>query len=136
MQTRSTQRGFTLIECALVCAMVGILASVAVPSYRSQQLRAQRLDAVAALSRLQSAQEQHRTTHGIYASELQALRGVAAVSPQGHYTVALSTQGGESYRATAHAAGAQAQDSRCGAITLEVKLGFAQTGPTSDCWNR
>jgi type IV pilus assembly protein PilE len=136
MTRRSNTAGFTLIECAVVCAVVGILASVAVPSYRSQQLRAQRLDAVAALSRLQSAQEQHRNSFGVYASNLQTLRGVAPTSPQGRYTLALSTQGGESYRATAHAAGAQAQDSACVAITLDVKVGFAQTGPSADCWNR
>jgi type IV pilus assembly protein PilE len=136
MPTSSNTRGFTLIECAVVCAMVAILASVAVPSYRSQQLRAQRLDAIEALSRLQNAQEQHRNTHGVYATDLQALRSMLNVSQQGHYTVALSAQSGESYRATANAAGAQTQDSRCLAITLDVKLGFAQTGPTPDCWNR
>jgi type IV pilus assembly protein PilE len=136
MRTGSNAQGFTLIECAVACAMVGILASVAVPSYRSQQLRAQRLDAVAALSRLQSAQEQHRNTHGVYATDLQSLRGMSNTSPQGRYTVALSAQGGESYRATAQAAGTQAQDSACVAITLDVKVGFAQTGPTPECWNR
>jgi type IV pilus assembly protein PilE len=128
--------GFTLVECAVVCAMVGILASIAVPSYRDQQLRAHRLDAVEALSRLQSAQEQHRNQHGAYATEMSALRGVATVSSQGHYTVALQSHGPESYRATAQAAGSQVQDKACVAITLDMKLGFANTGPSAACWNR
>ncbi len=129
-------RGFTLVECAVVCAMVGILASIAVPSYRDQQLRAHRLDAVEALSRLQTAQEQHRNQHGAYASEVSALRGASPVSSQGHYTVALQSHGPESYRATAQATGTQTQDKHCLLISLDMKLGFATTGPSPACWNR
>jgi type IV pilus assembly protein PilE len=129
-------RGFTLVECAVVCAMVGILVSIAVPSYREQQLRAQRLDAVEALSRLQNAQEQYRNQHGAYASDWSALRGASTVSSQGHYRLAFSRHGPESYRATALATGAQAQDKRCLAISLDMKLGFATAGPSPACWNR
>jgi type IV pilus assembly protein PilE len=134
-QLRLSQ-GFTLVECAVVCAMVGILASIALPSYRDQQLRAQRLDAVEALSRLQNAQEQYRSQHGSYASDWQALRGVSATSSQGHYRLVLASHGPESYRATAQATGPQTQDKACLAISLDMKLGFATTGPSPACWNR
>lgn len=129
-------RGVTLVECAVVCAMVGILASIALPSYRDQQLRAHRLDAVEALSRLQIAQEQYRNQHGAYASDWSALRGVSAISSQGHYRLAFASHGPESYRATAQATGPQTQDKACLAISLDMKLGFATTGPSPACWNR
>ena len=44
--------------------------------------------------------------------------------------------GGEAYRATAMAQGAQARDTACATLTLEVRQGFAQTGPDAVCWLR
>jgi type IV pilus assembly protein PilE len=130
------QRAFTLIECAVVCAAVAVLAAIAMPAWQGHQLRAARIDAVAALTRVQAAQEQYRSLHGLYASELSALQGVSPTSPQGRYTLALAGTGAESYRATANARGAQARDTECAALTLDVALGFPTTGPSSACWNR
>ncbi len=128
--------GFTLVECAVVCAVAAILTAVAWPSLQGHTLRASRLDAVQALTRLQTVQEQYRSAHGLYAGDLSALRGVAPASDQGRYTLALVLTGPESYRATALARGAQTRDRDCVAITLDVSLGFAQTGPGPQCWNR
>jgi len=130
--------GFTLVEVTIAATVAAVLASIALPSYRSQQLRAGRADAVAALTRLQAAQEQHRGLHGLYASRLGSLRGVAATSPQGRYGVALVSVGAEGYRATATAlaGGPQADDRDCAELTLEVERGFARSGPSARCWQR
>ncbi|MDE2147951.1 MAG: hypothetical protein KGJ24_14795, partial [Burkholderiales bacterium] len=64
------RRGFTLVECADVCAVAGIFATIAVPTYRQHQLRIGRLDAVQALTQLQAAQEQRRAALGLYAADL------------------------------------------------------------------
>ena len=130
------RRGFTLIECAVVCAVVGIVSAIALPSLRGHELRSARVDAVAALTRLQFAQEQHRALHGLYASELSALRGVGAASAQGRYAIDLASTGPDGYRATARAQGVQLHDRGCPALTLEVAGGFAQPGPSAQCWNR
>jgi type IV pilus assembly protein PilE len=129
-------RGFTLVECAVACAIVALLTMVALPSFRGQTLRTSRLDAVHALTRLQMAQEQYRAAHGLYATELGALRGVMPVSDQGRYTLTVALTGPESYRATAQARGAQSHDTPCPALTLDVAGGWAQPGPTAQCWNR
>jgi type IV pilus assembly protein PilE len=129
-------RGFTLVECATVCAMAGVLAAVALPAYQGQARRAARLDAVQALTRLQLEQESHRAHHGLYASQLSALRGVAPVSAQGRYILTLENTGPEAYRATAQARGVQMRDTGCPALTLEVNAGFATFGPNAPCWNR
>jgi type IV pilus assembly protein PilE len=136
MGQRAAPRGFTLIECAVVCAIVGILGAMALPSYFQHQLRAMRVDAVQALNALQTAQERHRLQHGVYASELAALRGVPATSAGGRYTLNLVRSADEAYRATAQASGVQTRDTECPALTLDVKLGFANTGPTAACWRR
>lgn len=129
-------RGFTLVECATVCAMAGVLAAMALPAYQGEARRAARLDAVQALTRVQMAQEAHRAHHGLYASQLSALKGVSSASDQGRYTVALQSTGPDTYRATAQARGAQERDTSCPALTLDVNAGFATAGPSPQCWNR
>ena len=126
--------GFTLVECLIVVAVVAILAGLTLPGLRSPELRMARLDAVQALTRLQGEQENYRTQFGLYSSELSALRGVQPTSPQGRYTLGLSTDSAESYRAVALAAGSQQADTACATITLDVTLGFATRGPTPACW--
>jgi type IV pilus assembly protein PilE len=130
--------GFTLVELTMAAAVAAVLAAVALPSYRGHQLQAGRLDAVAALTRLQMAQERHRAAHGFYAGQLGALRGVDAVSADGRYTVALALVGAEGYHATAtpRPEGPQAGDRDCPALTLDVVQGFARTGPSARCWRR
>ena len=130
------QRGFTLVECAVVCTVAAILTALALPAFRGQALRSARIDAVEALTRIQMAQEQYRAASGLYAGELAALRGVAAQSTQGRYTLALVPNGPDGFVATASARGAQVQDSDCTQITLEVTQGFAHAGPSAACWNR
>lgn len=130
------EAGFTLLETLMVCAFAAVLAAVSWPSFRSQDLRAGRVDAVAALTRVQMAQEQHRSAHGMYAGEMRALPGASAQSPQGRYGISLKLLGPEAYVATARALGAQAQDTGCATLTLQVKVGFAQNGPHAGCWQR
>lgn len=128
--------GFTLVEVAVVCAMVGVLTAVALPSYQSHLLRAGRADAVDALTRLQLAQAQYHAAHGLYATELPVLRGVPQPgSAQGLYTLTVSG-GGDSYRATAAAQGRQRKDTDCTVLSVEVAQGFTHLGPSTRCWNR
>ncbi len=129
-------RGLTLVELLVALALAALLLTLGLGGQRSSELRIGRLDAVDALTRVQQAQEQHRSAHGLYASEFAALRGTSATSPQGRYAIAIQITGGEAYRATAVAQGAQARDSHCATLTLEVRQGFAQTGPDAGCWIR
>lgn len=128
--------GFTLVECLIACTVAALLAAVAWPSLRGHDLRAGRLDAVHALTRVQQAQEAHRSAHGLYAASLAPLRGTTALSAQGRYTIDVALAGPEAYQATASALGPQAQDTRCTTLTLQVRQGFAQTGPDNACWLR
>jgi len=134
--SRQALAGFTLVESLIVLAVVAILATMAWPSLRSHDFRTGRLDAVEALTRVQLEQEKYRSAHGLYAGDLRALQGTSAKSPQGRYAIRLALIGSEAYLATANALGPQAQDPGCATLTLQVKLGFAQTGPHPGCWHR
>jgi type IV pilus assembly protein PilE len=129
-------RGFTLVEMLVVGLVLVALAAVALPAFKQHTLRAGRLDAVGALMKVQAAQEQHRSLHGLYADELSALKGTAAFSAQGLYAVTLARTAPEAYQATATARGRQADDKTCKALTLTVQQGFPTEGPTPECWQR
>lgn len=132
----ATGRGFGLVEVLTVLVVVAVLAAVVVPSYRANGWRAGRLDAVDALTRVQVAQEQFRSLHGLYSTEFGALRGTAPASPQGRYRISLALNGPDAYVATATAQGDQAQDTSCATLTLEVERGYPREGPSSRCWQR
>jgi type IV pilus assembly protein PilE len=131
--------GFTLVELCVVLAMAGVLASIAWPSWQSQLQRARRADAVAALLRLQLAQENYRAHHGLYASQLGVLAGATAPrSSEGLYDIELLGAGGDRYeaRATARAGGVMAGDTGCTVLSLQVRDGLADFAPSPRCWNR
>lgn len=128
--------GFTLVEVLAVLVVAALLAAVVVPSYKANGRRAGRLDAVDALTRVQVAQEQFRSLHGLYSTDFQALRGTSAASPQGRYRISLALTGPEAYLATATAQGDQAADEGCATLTLAVDRGYPLEGPSSRCWQR
>lgn len=133
---RQQNRGFTLVELLTVCAVAAVLATLALPTWQTHLLRAARIDAVEALTRLQAAQESYRGLHGLYTADLPALRGTAAISPQGRYAIEVAATGPDSYRAVARARGPQIADHDCIELSLSVQRGFARNGPNAGCWNR
>ncbi len=135
--TRGSSSGFTLIEVLTVCAVVVVLAALALPAMESQLRRGKRNDAVAALTRVQQAQDSYQYQNGHYAAQLQLL-GLSERSPQGLYTLQITAAGVDNYSATAAAlaGSSQAKDGVCSALKLRVTPGGAEYGPDSACWNR
>jgi len=138
---RARARGFTLIEVMLVLAVIGILAAVALPSYRAYVLRAHRAEARAGL--LQAAQwlERVATANGQYLAEPADFPAALQAVPSGAYVIALAATSAASYRLTATPRGAQ-RDDPCGgfSLTQSGELGLtsdaASPALVAQCWNR
>jgi type IV pilus assembly protein PilE len=133
---RRRVRGVTLVDLMVVLAITGVLASMALPSYQAQIAKARRSDAIAALTRVQLAQEQFRAHHGSYALALTALQGAGPTSPNGHYDVALVGAHAGGFIARALPRETEPRDSGCSELTVTVSNGIAVFGPSPHCWNR
>lgn len=135
------QQGFSLIELMIVIVIVGILTSIAVPSYQQYVLRANRVDATTYLLNIAAEQEKFYLQNNTYASDIGDL-GLTAASPDGYYTVALSGADASGYTATATVvAGArQAEDAAyCDDFAID-ETGAKTVGSGSEtedrCWGR
>ncbi|MBK7948644.1 MAG: prepilin-type N-terminal cleavage/methylation domain-containing protein [Deltaproteobacteria bacterium] len=63
-------RGFTLIELMIVVAIIGVLASVAIPSFINYQLSSKRTEAYANLSALAKAQKSYFAEYNTFVPAL------------------------------------------------------------------
>jgi len=66
LQTRRRDEGFTLVELMIVVAILGILASVAIPSFRNYQWKAKRSEAYVNLGALANNQKAYYTLHDTF----------------------------------------------------------------------
>ncbi len=127
--------GFTLIELMIVVAIMGIIASIAYPSYNEYVLRAKRGDAKTALLSVQLAQEKWRANHVTYGSL--ANIGIASTSPDSHYAIAIPEAApppdDTSYLVTATPAPPHS-DSSCGTFAVNQDGKFHTDYADSDCW--
>jgi type IV pilus assembly protein PilE len=69
-RARARAKGFTLIELMIVVAVIGILAAIALPSYRSYVVRAARVEAQTELLELAGLQEKIFLNSNSYASSV------------------------------------------------------------------
>ena len=73
MMRRKEANGFTMIELMIVVSIVGILATLAVPSYQGTLLRAREAALRQDLFTMRDVLDQHRADQGKYPPSLQAL---------------------------------------------------------------
>lgn len=136
---RKPESGVTLLELVVVIVIVGILAAIAVPSYRQFVIRSQRVDATSGLLRLATAQEKFYLQNNTYATNAQ--RAVAppnglgiAGTENGWYTLTITAASAAGFTATAVpvAGGPQAADA-CQLFQVDDR--GVKTATSPDCWD-
>jgi type IV pilus assembly protein PilE len=148
MHRRRSDSGFTLLEVLTAIVVVGVLAAIAIPSWRTHLLRARRGDATAALIELQRAQDAFFGRRARYADSTRLTApvpdglGLAAVSAGGFYRIEMATSAdGLNYNATARvvATAGQSDDTRCVALSIDHvgqrrAVDSEGNDRTPDCW--
>lgn len=121
--------GFTLLELLIAVAVVGLLLTIALPSYQDSVRRSRRTDAVAAMNLAQQAQERWRANRTTYTDQLSNL-GVSATSAHGYYnlTIPAATASGYTIVATAVTTTSQAGDGNCKVMALRMTGGNTAYG--------
>ncbi len=146
------QRGVTLIELVVVMIIVGILAAVAIPSYRNYVIRSQRSDAKDALLALATQQEKHYLQCNNYAGGAGSITAAtncvagqlqgATTSKNGWYQLSIPTPVSTTaytVRATPIAGENQEQDDECQRFEVtdrgvRTALDGGGADNTAECW--
>ena len=122
---RRRAAGFTLIELLIAVAIIGILASIAYPSYQNYVKNARVSDGQAKLMEIAGQLERCYTNNYSY----DGCVGFPVDSDDGHYEINGSLSG-SSYTLTATHSGNQVKDG-CKILTIDQT---GDTTPESGCW--
>lgn len=132
-------KGFTLIELMIVVAVIAIIAAVAIPAYSDYVTRSKRADGKTALVAMQLEQEKYRANNPEYASTA-AILGFATASPDGYYTLSVSSANASSYSLVADPIEAEHNDPVCNNLVINQDGDKNATGnaadPVATCWQR
>jgi len=137
---RCRQRGVTLIELMIVVVVVGILASIAYPSYQQYILRSKRTEGKALLMDIVARQERFYMDRNSYTDDLTSL-GFSSETPksaEGNYAASVaagpSADIESSYEVTVSPQW-PGGDPECGDLTLDSRGAQGSSiGSMERCW--
>ena len=125
---RKAQQGFTLIELMVVVAIIGILASVAMPAYTDYVKRGKAAEATSTLANLRVQIEQYYQDNRTYV-------GFACNPTVKYFTYSCTTQTATTY--TLNAAGNSAEGMGSFQFTIDqdnARTSKFDSGTSVNCW--
>jgi type IV pilus assembly protein PilE len=137
---RPAESGVTFIEILTMLVAMVVVAAVAIPLWRTHELRSQRREAMDALLAIQSAQDRHFGRHARYAEAPEL--DLQPAPP--HYTLAVERGADQlSYvaRARVRRLPGITFDARCAELGVDQhgrRFAVNESGEdsTADCWER
>lgn len=141
--THANSKGFTLIEVMITVVIIGILASIAVPSYSNYVLRGKRSEGRAFLMDAAAQQERFYSDcnrYGTLAGARNCGTGVAGISTSsetGLYNLAVGNLGANNQTFTLTAT-PTFDDPGCGNLTITQAgtRGESGTLTVNECWGK
>jgi type IV pilus assembly protein PilE len=148
-QTRR-EAGVTLLEVLTGVVALVVIIAVAIPMWRTHQLKVRRGEAIDALLAVQAAQDRYFARHARYAEEsLMPVAppdglGVRAASEHNSYSIHIERAAdalGYVTIARAMESGAASRDPRCADMRLDQHgrrsaFNSEKEDSSADCWNR
>jgi Tfp pilus assembly protein PilE len=139
---------FTLIEMLTAAVVLVVIVAIAVPMWRTHQLRERRHDAMDALHAVQTAQDEYFGRHARYADESQLrasapqLKAVNGAAGNGNYQITVSKSEDDlTYSVVARAVPREGEtaDTRCVELRIDQngrKFAVDVDGVdrSADCW--
>jgi type IV pilus assembly protein PilE len=136
---RSRHSGFTLVELLITIVIIGILAAIAIPSYRAYVVRANRTEAKQALLARASDLERCFTRNNSYLDAAATPCGVVLPYAGTNYNIQAPSRTQTAFVIQAVPTGKQAKDTQCATFSLDDKGSqgvSGATGKAADCWSR
>lgn len=118
-------KGMTLIELMVTVAIIGIIASIALPSFQDQIVKSRRGDGKTQLLQLQMQQESFRLENNAYATTAQL-----TLPANDYYTFTASNISASTFTLTATAKSSQTSDTDCTPLTLDQSMNKTPAA----CW--
>ena len=146
-ETASPRNGFSLVELVTVMAVLGIMVTIAYPSYQNYVRKVNRTEATVALMDTASRMHLYYFENKTYTDDLNAL-GLGTdpyITENGNYSIDVEDNGGSGgacpiaicFELVAGASGRQAADTECSEFRLNAagdRTAFGGGGQNNNCW--